>query len=72
MKRDALGDEIDLLDHFVAEGEARRIVQAQLVSYLSADGQSTRAAQRLLQDLDEVLAAMRRTRARLHLPPRMP
>jgi hypothetical protein len=65
MTREAPEDEIDLLDHFVAEGEARRIVQAQLVSYLGADGQSTRAARRLLHDIDDVLATMQRYRAHL-------
>ncbi len=59
-------DEIDLLDHLVIEGEARRIVQTQLVDYLREDGQSSHAARRLLHDIDDALASMQQYRAHLH------
>ncbi|WP_407523586.1 hypothetical protein [Methylobacterium oryzisoli] len=63
--RNTPDEEINLLDHLVIEGEARRIVQAQLVEYLRGDGHSAHAARRLLHDIDDVLATMQRYRADL-------
>ena len=52
-------DSLDVVEHLIDEGEARRIEQIRIIAHLTERGQSTAEATHALQDIKGTLAALR-------------
>ena len=56
---------LDVVDHLIAEGEASRIEQVALIEHLIHHGQSAVEAERVLTEIEDILAALRCRRSYL-------
>ncbi|WP_336487059.1 hypothetical protein [Methylobacterium nigriterrae] len=56
---------LDIVDHLIGEAEEHRVEQVALIEHLMQQAQDTAAAERVLTEIEDILAALRCRRSYL-------